>query len=373
LSAAATSGSDPYLKTGVRAAAGSRYNRTIVREPSRILIVRLSAIGDVIHGVPVLCALRSVFPGAFIAWVAEGRAGDLVEGHAALDLLVRVPRGWLKSPREVWQLKRRLQACRFDTAIDLQCLTKSAIAAWLSGAKRRIGKAGKDGRELSRLFHNELVTVGGEHVIDHYLDMLRPLGITAPEVRYDLPQRAADARMADEFLRSSDLTGRRFAILNPGAGWPSKIWPAERYGELARHLGSRHGMPSVAVWAGAKERLLAEKIVSTSGEHAVLAPPTSMTELAAFCHRAAIFVGSDTGPMHLAVAVGTPTISLHGPSRADWCGAYGPQNIRLQVRYEAGSSAQRRRADDSAMREITVNMVAEACDRLLLPGMRQCG
>ena len=98
-----------------------------------------------------------------------------------------------------------------------------------------------------------------------------------------------------------------------------------------------------------------------------------MTELAALCRRAALFVGSDTGPMHLAVAVGTPTISLHGPSRAEWCGAYGPQNIRLQVRYEDGSSPERRKADDSAMRAISVEMVAEACDRLLLPGIRQCG
>ena len=150
----------------------------VVNGPSRILIVRLSAIGDVIHGVPVLCALRSAFPQAFIGWVVEGRAGDLLEGHPALDELIRVPRGWLKSPREVWRLRRRLRACRFDTTIDLQCLTKSAIAAWLSGAPRRIGKAGADGRELSRWFHNELVAAGGDHVIDHYLDMLRPLGIS---------------------------------------------------------------------------------------------------------------------------------------------------------------------------------------------------
>jgi lipopolysaccharide heptosyltransferase I len=344
-----------------------------VNAPFRILIVRLSAIGDVIHGVPVLCALRSAFPGAFIGWVVEGRAGDLLAGHPALDELIRLPRGWLKSPREVWRLRRRLRACQFDTTIDLQCLTKSAIAAWLSGAPHRIGKAGKDGRELSRWFHNELVSAGGNHVIDHYLDMLRPLGITTPAVRYDLPEQAIEARVADEFLRATGLAVRRFAILNPGASWPSKIWPAEHYGELARHLARVHNLPSVVVWGGAGEQPLAERIVATSGGHGHIAPPTSMTELGAFCRRAALFVGSDTGPMHLAVAVGTPTISLHGPSRAEWCGAYGSQNIRLQVRYEDGSSAERRKADDSAMRAISVALVAEACDRLLLPGMRQCG
>lgn len=99
-----------------------------------------------------------------------------------------------------------------------------------------------------------------------------------------------------------------------------------------------------------------------------------MTELAALCRRAAIFVGSDTGPMHLAVAVGVPTISLHGPSKAEWCGAYGPQNVRLQVRYEDGSALERRKADDSAMRAIEMPLVAEACDRLLRSGAgRQVG
>lgn len=344
------------------------------RKSPRILIVRLSAIGDVIHGVPVVCALREALPQAFLAWVVEGRPGDLLEGHHAIDALVRVPRGWLKSPREVWQLRRRLHSLRFDTAIDLQCLTKSAIAAWLSGAPRRIGKGGEDGRELSRYFHNELVPCAGRHVIEHYLDLLRPLGIAAPEVRFDLPEAERDARMATELLARSGLQAGRFALVNPGAGWPSKIWPAERYGELAQRLSTVHGVKTLAVWGVPSELPLADAIVASSAGSALLAPPTSMTELGALCRRAAIFIGSDTGPMHLAVAVGTPTISLHGPSKAEWCGAYGPHNVRLQVRYEEGSALERRQADDSAMRAIGVDMVAEACNQLLgRRDTRQCG
>src|SRR4051794_5545899 len=119
---------------------------------------------------------------------------------------------------------------------------------------------------------------------------------------------------------------------------------------------------------------MAEQIVATSHGSALLAPRTSMTQLGELCRRAALFIGSDTGPMHLAVAVGTPTISMHGPSRADWCGAYGPNNIRLQVRYEAGSSLERRRATDSAMRAINVEMAAHACDQLLhVHAARKCG
>ena len=352
---------------------GEELKAAAERSP-RILIVRVSAIGDVIHGIPVLCALREAYPNAFLAWVAEGTAGDVLEGHPALDELVRVPRRWWKSPREVWRMRQRLRSMRFDIAIDLQCLTKSAITAWLSGAPRRIGKSGADGRELSRWFNNELVEASGTHVLEHYLSMLRPLGIESPAVKFDLPERAAEAEVVDRFLQTSGLAGRRFAVLNPGAGWPSKMWPAERYGALARHLHEAHGVASIAAWGLKTELPLAETIVAMSAGHAQMAPPTTMMQLAALCRRAALFVGSDTGPMHLAVAVGTPTISMHGPSRADWCGAYGRQNIRLQIRYEDGSSLERRRADDAAMRAITVEMAAHACDHLLrLNAARKCG
>jgi heptosyltransferase-1 len=333
--------------------------------PPRILIVRLTALGDVIHGLPVACALRAALPDAVLGWVVEGRSADLLAGHPALDHVIAAPRRWLKSPRSILDLRRRLRELEFDVAIDLQCLTKSAVAAWLSGASRRIGKAGEHGRELSRWLHNELVDVGGQHVIDHYLEMLKPLGIENPEVRFDLPERVVDARVADDFLRGAGLLRRQFAVLNPGAGWPSKIWPADRYGEVAQRLRDAHGLRSLAVWGDAAERKLSEAIVAASRGAAVLAPSTTVLELAAFSRRASLFVGSDTGPMHLAVAVGTPTISLHGPSLADWCGAYGPHNVRLQAAYEAGSANYRRQASDCAMRVISVDMVAEACDQLL--------
>ena len=153
---------------------------------------------------------------------------------------------------------------KFDIAIDLQCLTKSAITAWLSGAPRRIGKSGEDGRELSQWFNNELVEASGTHVMEHYLSMLRPLGIDSPALKFDMPERAAEAEMVERFLQTSGLAGRRFAVLNPGAGWPSKIWPAERYGALARHLHEAHGVASIAAWGLKSELPLAETIVAMS-------------------------------------------------------------------------------------------------------------
>lgn len=344
-------------------------------QPERILIVRLTAVGDVIHGTPVLCALRDRYPDAHIAWVVEGGAGDLLEGHRALNELIRVPRRWYRSPRAVLALRRRLRASAFDTTVDLQCLTKSALVAWLSGAQQRLGVDGADGRELSKWFNNVLTPVNEDHVIHHYLGILQPFGIKLggankdpvgfDSVRFDLEQRDEDANFAETALADCGLGGKSFALLNPGAGWPSKLWPADRYGELAQQLAADHGLSSLVVWGGQEEQLLAETIVQCSGGTAQMAPPTTLRQLAAICRRASLFVGSDTGPMHLAVAVDTPAVSLHGPSRAEWCGAYGPTSTTVQAYYQEGTATERRTADNAAMRAISVDDVMQACSRVL--------
>lgn len=343
--------------------------------PERLLIVRLTAVGDVIHGTPVLNALRDRFPDAFIGWVVEGRGADLLEGHRALNQVIRVPRRWYRSPRAILDLRRRLRALRFDTTVDLQCLTKSAAAAWLSGAKRRLGAGGSDGREFSKRLNNVLANVDADHVVHHYLGIAEPLGIGLAgadrrpsgfdSIRFDLELHDADAAFAEQTLRSAGLASGGFAVLNPGAGWASKLWPAERYGQVAQRLESDHGLRSLALWGGAEERPLAETIVRHSADAAVLAPPTTLPQVGALCRHARVFLGSDTGPMHLAVAVGTPTISMHGASDANWCGAYGPGNLTIQAEFADGSYGQRRRADNAAMRAITVDRVADACGELL--------
>ncbi len=333
--------------------------------PQRILIVRLTAIGDVIHGVPVLCALREAFPQAYIGWVAEGRGADVLSGHPALDALIKAPRHWYYSLREIGRLRCELARHRFDTTVDLQNLTKSALMAWLSGAPRRIGAAAEHRRELAGWLNNEAAPSHAPHVIEHYLNLLRPLGVIDPDVRFDLAETPSDGLFADRLLTEQRLPAEEFVILNPGAGWPSKLWPAERYGELARQLYDSHGAPSLAVWGTPDERPLAEAIVANSGGAAQLAPPTTMGQLGAVTRRARLFVGSDTGPLHLAVAVGTPAISLHGPSRAAWCGAYGDGNIAIQSPLEATTAMKRPTADNAAMCAITLEEVRAACERLL--------
>jgi lipopolysaccharide heptosyltransferase I len=333
-------------------------------ESLRILIVKLTAIGDVIHALPVACALRDAWPKAHLAWLVEGRAADLLRGHCALDEAIALPRRWYKSPSEVWQLRRKLRAGRFDLTLDLQGLTKSAVAAWLSGAKHRVGFAGEMARELSGWFNNRRVPIASAHVVDRYLETLGPLGITCPRVRFSVPRHARDILAVDRILLNLRSHGS-FALVNPGAGWPSKRWPPERFAAICRHLGRRHATQSVVVWAGGEERGWAQRIVAESDGHAVVAPDTTLPELAELARRATLFVGSDTGPLHLAAAVGTPCIGLFGPMPAERNGPYGAGHIALQKARLEGTSRQRRTADNATMLAITAEDVAAACDQIL--------
>ena len=199
--------------------------------------------------------------------------------------------------------------------------------------------------------------------MDRNLELLCPLGITAPRVAFDVP-RAVDEARADEILAAAEMP-RGLAIINPGAGWPSKLWPPERFAAVARYLGHDRGLLSLVVWAGSQERLLAERIVSASEGYAWTAPATSLTELAAPVRRARLFVSSDTGPLHLAAAVGTPCVALFGPMPAERNGPYGTGHVAVQKMCLAGSSRSRRTAGPESMLSITVEDVVCACDQVL--------
>lgn len=313
---------------------------------------------------PVLCALRAALPNAFLGWIVEGISAQLLQHHSALDEVIKVPRKWLKSPRTVLEVRRKLRAMRFDVAIDLQGLTKSAIAARLSGAPLRIGFDGADGREFSRWLNNKLVQPEAVHVIDRNLELLKPLGIAPTDVQFGLQDTAEDSAAAGAMLAEMRVRGQ-FAVINPGAGWASKVWPAERYAAVANYLGLRHAMRSVVVWAGDQERGWAEQIVAGSGGFAVLAPKTSLLELAALTRQAALFVASDTGPLHIAVAVGTPSVGMFGPMPADRNGPYGPAHQSVQKTCLSGSSRERRGAGPESMLAISVADCCSACDAIL--------
>jgi heptosyltransferase I len=338
--------------------------RNTVTASPRILITRLSAIGDCILTMPLVCALRTRFPQAFIAWAVHGASAPLIEKHSCVDLSIRIAREELRSPVGWWRLRRRLKEHRFDIALDPQGLTKSALVAWLSGAKRRIGFARPVGREISPWLQTELVRSRQTHVVDRYLELLSPLGANSSKAVFRFPTDAAAGAHLAPFIHQPLLQGG-FAVVNPGAGWDSKLWPIERYATVARHLADCHGIPTVVVWAGDRERDWAEQIVAQSGGRAGLAPKTSLLELGELVGHARLFVGSDTGPLHMAAAVGVPCVGIYGPTKPEECGPYGTGHQTLQAFYQSGSARERRSAGNNAMRAVSAHDVCAACDRVL--------
>jgi heptosyltransferase-1 len=330
----------------------------------RILITRLSAIGDCVQTVPVAWALRERFPNAFIAWAVERGAAPLIRAVRAVDQVITIPKRMIASPAAAWQIRAELRPLRFDLAIDPQSLSKSSAVGWLSGAPRRIGFASPAGREISPWLNTELVVSSRVHMVERYLDLLKPLGIERPARRFDLEISSSEQAVADDFVTSAGLASG-FLAVNPGAGWDSKRWPAERFAAVIREIGTAQGLPAVILWGSPFEREWAEKICEASGGHAVLCPGTSLLELAAILKRATLMVAGDTGPLHLAAALGTPCVGLFGSTRREICAAYGAGNIALQAAYDGSAGRKLPGADNWAVKRISISAVLEACGSLL--------
>ncbi len=331
--------------------------------PRRILIVRLSAVGDCVQTIPLACALREKFPQAHLTWVVEPIAAPLVQAVEAVDRVLVVPKHFAFSLKAVAWLRRELAAQKLDLALDPQGLSKSAFVGWLSGTPRRIGFSRPAGREISPWLQTERVRSRSVHMVDRYLELLRPLGINAPAARFGIKlPPGADVKAVELAARPEMRNG--YAILNPGAGWDSKLWPLERFAQVAKNLAAL-GLPSVVIWGGRREHAWAEAIVARAGCAAIMAPSTSLLELAAVLRQARFVVSGDTGPLHLAAAMGTPCIGLFGASSGEACGPYGSGHIVLQAAWDRSRARKRAGADNWAMRRISVEMVTMACDTLL--------
>lgn len=310
----------------------------------KIAIVKLSSLGDVLHALPVAGALRRQFPRAHLTWVVEAREVAIVNGHPDLDAVVPVdtrlwrrlvwrPAGAREVGRKLAGLTRRLRGARFDVAIDLQGLIKSGVLTAYTGAPVRIGFAFARCREpLSALFTTHRVTPppGAVHVVDQYLSLLAPLGVRPEPPVWELPRDpAAEARIA-EFLADEGVKPRdRLVALNPGAGRPAKRWPVEHFGRLAERLAVEAGARVLLLW-GPDEEAMARAIAGRMSTRPILAPPTSLAELSALLRRSALMVAADTGPLHLAAALGTAAVGLYGPTRAERNGPYGRRCRGLQ-------------------------------------------
>lgn len=290
----------------------------------KILIVKLGSIGDIVHTLPALAALRQGFPEAEISWVVERNLSEILRDNPILDRLIEVDtkalrRGLmsgetLRAPR---QQLRRLRASAFDVALDFQGLLKSASIARLSGARRVFGYSRAGLREpASSIFLSKRISVPKQtHVIRKGLLLVEgALGISVPSEpeRFSFPIRvpAADENAAHEAANSA---GGNYAILNPGGGWPTKLWSADRFGKLADALWSNYRLESLVTF-GPGEEELAESVRRSSQSGKARPVKLSLKAFYSLAKSARVYVGGDTGPTHIAVAAGTPIVGLFGPT-----------------------------------------------------------
>jgi lipopolysaccharide heptosyltransferase I len=342
----------------------------------KILFVKLGSIGDVVHTLPALAAVRAALPRAEISWVVERRAAELLRDNPLLKTLIEVDtkglRRWpvsgetLLAPR---QQLRRLRASPFDQTLDFQGLLKSAAIARLSGSPARAGFAREHLREpASRFLLTKTVRVPARaHVIRKNLALAAgALGIRVPtdaaEFEFPIHLSPAHEREADEAVQH---LGQKFAILNPGGGWPTKLWDASRFGALADALWESYGLRA-AVTYGPGERELAERVKESAQSGAAVPLNPSLKGFVALARRANLYVGGDTGPTHMAVAAGAPVVGLFGPT--EWWRNGSPREEDICVeRADVGCrvDCHRRSCSKWVCMDIEVGRVVEAAGERL--------
>ncbi len=305
----------------------------------RFLVIRLSAVGDVVNTLPTLSLLRRARPNATIGFAVEDRARDLLEAHPMLDRLHVFPRKrwramaarpsrWRRLAAEVGAYRRELREARYDVAIDVQGNLKGAAHAIAAGAASRIGFARGHDREGNHWLSNEHVVPPADrpHRVDKFASLLGPLGIHGREREWVFPDTTDEEPTIASFLAAHDLARGGFVLIHPGTSGrgAAKRWPEERFAELARRAVAELGRPVVVSWGPGEEDLA--RAVADGAAGVVLGPRTaSLRELLVLVRWAAVFVSADTGPMHLAAASGTRCVAL-----------FGPKDPRIYAPYGAG-------------------------------------
>ncbi|HUO24276.1 MAG TPA: glycosyltransferase family 9 protein [Candidatus Aquilonibacter sp.] len=350
----------------------------VTRGIERVLIVRLGAMGDVIHTLPAAYALRAAFPQATIGWLIEERWAELLCAPGSPRRGPRSPqrplvdqvhtvklKAWRKSlfgihtVQQIATVWNDIRGARYDVAIDLQGSIRSALLARWSGARVVYGAA-QPWEAPASLWYTRRIVTHGSHIVEQNLSIAEgfaqeKLAVPRTEFPHD---PTAESRVAID-LAACGAGG--FAILNPGAGWGAKRWPAERYGEVARRLADA-GICSLVNYGPGEEDLF-RAVLGASGGHA-RPLKSSITELIALTRRARLLIGGDTGPLHLAAALGVPAVAIFGPTDPARNGPYGMRSIVLRSPQSLTSHARKDQAD-AGLLDITVEAVADAAFSLL--------
>ncbi|PKN35567.1 MAG: lipopolysaccharide heptosyltransferase II [Deltaproteobacteria bacterium HGW-Deltaproteobacteria-19] len=343
-----------------------------------ILLVKLSSIGDVVHTLPSLAALRNRYPEAHITWVVEEESLDIIQGNPKIDrILVSGRKRWarrLKEGRDIGEtlgeIRRFLRELRdrpYDVVIDFMGLLKSAILVFASRGRQKLGYDSM--QEMSALFYNEKIPEDmGKHAVDRYLDFARHLGAQPAEPEFYLYIPEESRIRAEALLRDGGVDPESpFAVLSPMSyAGETRLWEDDRFAALGDRIRQELGWPTVITGHESGGRI--GRIAAAMGTKALnLENRTTLKELAHLYHRAAVVVTPDSGPMHIAAAVGTPVVALFGASDPARTGPYG--KIHTVIRADLPCSPCFKKTCDTrqCMKDISVNMVLDAVRRYVGP------
>jgi lipopolysaccharide heptosyltransferase I len=329
---------------------------TLSSPPARVLIVKPSAIGDVVHALPVLKLLKDHWPAAKFSWLVTPACAGILDGHPLLHEVIRFDRkkygsSWRRPKvlRSLLQFALDLRSRRFDIAIDLQGLFRSGWLTFESGAPVRIGLS--DAREMATLFYTRRISVPrGEqvHAIDRYLRVPQALGAKSGPVEFLFADSVGDHAFVAE------RTPERYALMFPGTNWPTKRWPVAKFAELAQRLRERFNLPTV-VGGGPNERELAAQIPGTIN----LAGQTTLNQLVALIRRADVVVSNDSGPMHIAAALNKPLVAPFGPTNPFRTGPYRRLDSVIKLDIVCSPCYSRTCSHQSCLQNLEVGPVLE--------------
>ncbi|MEO6436746.1 MAG: lipopolysaccharide heptosyltransferase I [Tepidisphaeraceae bacterium] len=304
--------------------------------PQRVLLIKPSAIGDVVHALPVLNLLRRRWPKAHLAWLITPACAGLLEGHPMIDELIlferrRFGRGW-RDPKSVMGLHafmKNLRRRQFDLVIDLQGLFRSGWMTFRTRAPVRVGFA--NARELAPIFYTHRIDVGTseQHAVDRYLRIAAALGCGDARPEFPFYVTDDDRRQVDALVGGTGGI-HRYAVLLPGTNWATKRWPVERFQSLVAPLRDRFGLSSVVAGSPDEFDLAAQVSAGVAGG-INLAGKTSLRQLVALLERADLVIANDSGPMHIAAALARPMVALFGPTNPVRTGPYRREDTVLRL------------------------------------------
>ncbi len=339
--------------------------------PNSILIIKLGAIGDVVHALPFLEVLRKNFPEARLDWVVEEESSQIIEGHKGIDeVIISHRKSWQKrllrgrkritAFKEVIQFLKELRSAEYDLVVDLQGLFKSAIITGLSKGKKKIGPSW--GREGSQLFLTErpFLVDADMHAVDKYLKIAEYLGCEKGSWKGHIPIRESDKGSIDKVLHGKGTKNQHLVAVNPFATWTTKLWETERFVALADRIQKE--LACHIIFTGSRQdKAQIDGIMEGMEERPVnLAGQTSLKELAYLYSKCRLLVTTDTGPMHIAAAMGCPVVALFGPTAPWRTGPYGEGHQVIRDEVECSPCFKKSCDHQSCMQNITVDKVFEA-------------